>query len=60
MLAPKGPLFVPAPAEYDQLRYVYSIFKIDFTEERKEADSSTPRHDQSPTSNKVTDFQRRH
>ncbi|KAL7920497.1 hypothetical protein ACQKWADRAFT_157655 [Trichoderma austrokoningii] len=38
MLAQGGPLFVPASAGYKQLRYVYTIFKIDFTEKRKEAD----------------------
>lgn len=42
MLAHKGPLFVPASTGYNQLRYVYIIFKIDFAEERKVSDSSTP------------------
>lgn len=42
MLAHQGPLFVPASTGYNELRYVYTVFKIDFTEKRKASDSSAP------------------
>lgn len=40
MLAHQGPLFVPASTGYNELRYVYTVFKIDFTEKRRASDSS--------------------